>query len=453
MKTRSKNKKLLLWIPVLLLNACAAYKPLPLPVRTNLQQVPHLDADAAQLSLPALRGHRFDPSDGLDMTEVAMLAVANNPALKAARDDARVAHAQAFAAGLLPDPQLGLARDIPDSHASGLTSAFNIGLNYDINALITHAAGKAAASSESRKTDLNLLWQEWQTVAQARTLFIKLLEQQKQIAVLQDSERMAQQRYDRIRLSAAQGNQTLDAVTTNLTALEDAKRQRNELTRSIGKGRQDLNELLGLAPRMTLDLVGEPALPDISSVNVREALADLPRRRPDLLALEAGYRAQDQRYRQAILGQFPSLNVGITRARDTGGIYTHGFAITLSLPLLNRNRGNVAIEQATRQKLRDEYQARLNQAASGVERILFEQELLEQQRKQIAASLTELEKAAGHAEIALQKGNIDLLAYAGLRGALLSKRMEAIANEQSLLEQRVALQALLGGEPATEGKR
>lgn len=50
----------------------------------------------------------------------------------------------------------------------------------------------------------------------------------------------------------------------------------------------------------------------------------------------------------AVLAQFPALNVGLTRARDTSGLYTVGFGLSLSPPIFNRNRGNIAIEDATR---------------------------------------------------------------------------------------------------------
>ncbi len=52
------------------------------------------------MPLPELAAHRFDPSDGLDIDEVAMLAVANNPDLKLSRDDLGIARAQAYSAGL-----------------------------------------------------------------------------------------------------------------------------------------------------------------------------------------------------------------------------------------------------------------------------------------------------------------------------------------------------------------
>ncbi len=43
--------------------------------------------------------------------ELAILAVLANPDLKAARAKAKVSSAQAFAAGLLPDPSLNLGYD------------------------------------------------------------------------------------------------------------------------------------------------------------------------------------------------------------------------------------------------------------------------------------------------------------------------------------------------------
>ncbi|MHB8832962.1 MAG: TolC family protein, partial [Desulfobacteria bacterium] len=85
------------------ITGCAAYRAKPLDMASTMpHEVPHLVIDARRMPLPELAFHRFDPSDGLDMTEVAMLAVVNNPDLKLARDDAGIARAQAFAAGLLP---------------------------------------------------------------------------------------------------------------------------------------------------------------------------------------------------------------------------------------------------------------------------------------------------------------------------------------------------------------
>ena len=154
---------------LLTLTACASYAPRPLDTRaqpaTDLRET---TMDATRMPLPELRTHLFDPSDGLDITETAMLAVANNPDLRVARDDAGIARAQAFSAGLLPDPQISLSADHPSGNVPGSNiNAFGLGISYDINALLRHSAEKASARAAQSKAELELLWKEWQVIAQA----------------------------------------------------------------------------------------------------------------------------------------------------------------------------------------------------------------------------------------------------------------------------------------------
>jgi len=436
------------------LAGCAAYLPLPLQTKPRFPaKVPHLVVQSARMPLPELATHRFDPSDGLDMTETAMLAVVNNPQLKVTRDEAGIARAQSFAAGLLPDPQLSLTRDFPTNGAAGNTSAFNLGLSYDVNALLTRSAGKGAAQAAQRQTDLNLLWQEWQVISQARLLFARNLGQQQLLTVLQKERALLFSRYQRTQLALAQGNLTLKAANADLAALQTLDTSINDLARQTAANRHDLNALLGLAPDMQVRLVGEAQLPRIDEAAMTPVIEQLGVRRPDLLALQAGYQSREQRFRQAVLAQFPALNIGLTRARDTSGLYTQGIGVTLSLPIFNRNRGNIAIEQATRQRLHDEYQMRINSAAADIARILSDQKLLENQLQNVKSGVDALAHAAERAQTAFDAGNIDVLAYTNLRTAWLAKQAEAITLEQTLLEKRVALLAMIGGELPVSNKK
>ncbi|MBZ0092648.1 MAG: TolC family protein [Sulfuricellaceae bacterium] len=442
-----KKTLLILSLTVAGLGGCAAYRPSPLDAKPRFpDRVPHLVVQSARMPLPELATHRFDPSDGLDMTETAMLAVANNPQLKLARDEAGIARAQAFAAGLLPDPQLSLTRDFPTHGAAGNTSAFALGLSYDVNALLTRSAVKNAAQAAQRQTDLNLLWQEWQTVGQARLLFVRNLGQQQLLAVLQQERALLLSRYRRTQQALAQGNFTLDAANAGLAALQTLDTSINDLARQMSGNRHELNALLGLAPDRPIHLVGEARLPPLEEAGIKSAMEQIGERRPDLLALQAGYESQEQRFRQAVLAQFPALNIGLSRARDTSGLYTQGFGISLSLPIFNRNRGNIAIEQATRRRLHDEYRMRINSAAADIARILEDQKLLEKQLQNVESGVDALARAAKNAQSALDAGNIDALAYTSLRTAWLAKQAEAITLKQTLLEQRVALLTLIGGE-------
>jgi outer membrane protein, heavy metal efflux system len=430
-----------------LLAGCVSYHPKPLATKPALlDSVPHLTIDTAAMPLPDLAAHRFDPSDGLDMTEVATLAVVNNPDLKAARDEAGISRAQAFAAGLLPDPTVSFSEDIPSPGGAGLTNAYGIGLSIDIKSLITRSARKSAATEEVKKTDLNILWQEWQVVGQARLLFIKSLYQQRLMNILKEGEAVFSDRYDKSRAMYETGNLTVDDMGASLTALQAASRKADELGRQMEQTRHDLNALLGLKPDVALKLTGDAVLPELDDAKVKAVMEDLPRRRPDLLALASGYQSQEETLRAAVLAQFPDLNIGVNRASDTSNVRTIGFGISMSLPIFDRNRGNIAIEDATRQKLYDEYQARISGAYGEADAALAARTLLERQLEGVNLALPEYSDAVKKAETAYSAGNMDVVAYTDLLSSYFDKRAEAVELEEALQEQRVEIQTLLGGE-------
>ncbi|AOJ05652.1 transporter [Burkholderia mayonis] len=428
-----------------MLGGCAAYRPQPLAAHstfTTVAELGRLRIDPAKMPLPELAAHRFDPSGGLDIEDVAMLAVANNPDLKLARDDLGIAQAQAYSAGLLPDPQLSVSSDYPG--AAGLERAFNYGLSMDVMAIVMRNANKRSADATVRKTDLGLLWQEWQVVAQAKQLYTKARYEDAVLPLLAQTRDLGATRYERIARARQAGNVTDDAVTVASAAYGDARKQYDDMVRAREQTRHDLNALLGLAPDVELRLAGSDRAAPVTDATLDAALTELPKRRPDLIALQAGYDAQEQKYRAAILNQFPSLNIGFNRARDTSGIYTTGFQIALSLPIFNRNRGNVAIEQATRQRLGDEYQTRLNTAYADIAHLRTDARLAAQQLAQDETALPALEQAAAHAQHAYAARDITLGQYTDAQLAALTKRIDATTQRDALAEQRIGLQALLG---------
>ncbi len=439
------KRRFSLFLLFFVLTSCASYQARPLNTKpTLLSEVPHLVVHAGQMPLPELAAHPFNPDDGLDMTEVAILAVMNNPDLKVTRDERGIAQAELMAAGVLPNPQLTAGMDHPTNGGPGTMNAFNAGLSYDIGALLTRNASVNAARANSLKLNLTVLWQEWQVVQQARLLFVSSIEQQKMMQELQVYRDLFDTRYQRAQQALQEGDLTIDMVSANLTALQDANTSVNDLGREMSKTHHDLNTLLDLSPDIRLNLVGNVDLPEPDQTKIETSLAQLPNRRPDLLALQAGYKSQEERFRKAVLAQFPALAIGVTRARDTSGIYTSGIGITLSLPIFDRNQGPVAIEKATRKRLYDEYQARLNAAYSEVKSLLSQSNQVNHQYNEVINILPEMEITATRAKAALDAGNLDITTYTDLQATLLKKRLEVIALERTLLEQRIVLQALLG---------
>lgn len=440
---------------VVTLSGCATYEVKPLATAASLSRsAVDLRVEPTELPFHRLASHPFNPDDGFDMDEVAMLAVANNPQLRQARDRLDIARAQSFAAGLLPDPQLGFSTDHPTNGTAGNTTAFNVNASYDVNALLLRSSRVAAASGDEQRVSLELLWQEWQVVSQARLLFARLTSQRRLLAQLEEVRDLLAARSQRGQQALAAGNLTVAAVSADLTALQSVERQINELQRTELQDHARLNGLLGLAPGVSLELTGETTLPSIDPLQVRAGLATRLAQRPDLRALRAGYQSQEERFRGAVLAQFPALNIGLTRARDTSGLYTLGFGLSLSLPIFNASRGNIAIERATRKLLFDEYQDRLDRGYAEIDTALANLPLLQAQLQRSRAGLAETEVVVRRAEAAYRAGNMTAPDYVRLRQAVLARHIEVLNLQEALMEQKIALEALLGpGLPTADGGR
>jgi cobalt-zinc-cadmium efflux system outer membrane protein len=423
---------------------CATYSPLPLGEGHGTGDASQLSVSTAQMPLPAWRTHRFDPSQGLDSTDVAILAVANNPDLKVLRDQLGIARAQSFAAGLLPDPQITVGKDFLAHTQPGFTSAYNYGISEDISSLLTRSTRVAAARSQADQVNLDLLWAEWQTIAQARLLFnrvISLRAQQRQLVV----EQAALAPVDvSVRKALQEGNMTYDAASAGLGAYADASKRRSDGALQLHQAEHDLRLLLGLAPDAPLRLIGEPFQVSFTAQQVQAALASLPQRRPDLLALQAGYDAQEATLRGAIRAQFPALNLGVDRQRDTSDIVTNGFTIGLTLPLFDRNRGHIAIEKATRQQLKDDYEGRMLSTRSDIQQLTADLQTLRRQCDQLRVQSQRLDDARDAAEAAWRHGLLDWPTYLSIRANALSADMDVMAARDQQSQQAIALETLLG---------
>lgn len=430
-----------------LLAGCATYRPLPLDNAQRQQKLADITVPAASMPVPELRAHRFDPSDGLDVTEVAMLAVANNPDLRSQRDDEGIARTQAFAAGLLPDPQVSYERDRPDPHQSENTTAFNLGLTWNLGDLLTRSARVASAKAGTRQVHLDLLWNEWQTIAKARTQFDKVYSLTGLVARLQaehDALAPIQQYVER---ALRAGDLTYDSASAGLNAAADVDKRLVDAQGQLDQAQHDLHNLLGLDESVPLHLTGAPYKVEPDPAEAKQALAEMTRHRPDLLALQAGYESQQQKLRAAVLAQFPAITVGFVRARDTSDIHTSGLSVSLSLPLFDGNRGNIAIERATRQKLRDEYESRVQADRNDIVLLLKQVQGFDAQFPALRAHAEQLARARDAAQRAFDNGLLDWPTYLSIRASSLTADTDLLTLQQSADEQAIALDALVGAWP------
>ncbi len=428
-----------------LVAGCATYSARPLPTGAGLHRdVATLQVDASHIALPRLAAQRIDLSAPLSIDAVATLAVLNDPQLRAARDRLGIARAQAFAAGLLPDPQFSASHDDPGHSAGATTSAYSFGLSVDLGSLITRPAAVAAAKAGERQVDLDILWQEWQVAGQAQLLFVQLAGLQQRQALLQQQRDLIRARLQRQLDAVAADNlarPVADATRVELQAIE-SRLAAGEQT-AVGLQAQ-LHALLGLDPAVPLRLGTLPSIPPESATQAHAALARIASVRPDLMALRAGYASAEQKLREAVLAQFPSVSVGFTRARDTTDVHTTGFGVSFNLPLFNGSRGAIAVRSATRKALYDDYRVRLGLARAGVEQALSNLAVLRAEQARLARQIPLLQTADAAARQALAQGTITLPQAQAQRTAWLDARLALLSVRQQIAEQAVALDLLTG---------
>lgn len=422
-----------------LLAGCATYHSKPLPTLPDLARAPALTVKTSSLGVPGLKPDSFDPAKGLSETNIITLAVAGNPRLQAARLHAGVARAQLLEAGLLPDPQIsgGMAK-------SAFFTGYSATLAEDIQALITRGAAKDTARAHLDQVNLDLLWQEWQVAERARELYLQALALAELRGVLDQQRRLLGKLHRDDEALLAHGDITASDTTADFMAWNSAEAQWRAYELEDNQARHALDELLGLAPGTQLRLRDAEDEQHVTSAEYRLALAALPRRRPDLLALQAGYRSEEEQLREAILAQFPLLSAGVTKARSAeDGVQSIGFDVTLTLPLFNRNRGPIAVGRASRAYLHQAYQASLDETMSQADQVWQAVVIMRHQLLGLDQRLAGLERAATAARDSLGRGTLTFADYARVESDALATEAEEIQLRSSLAQAQAALAVLL----------
>jgi cobalt-zinc-cadmium efflux system outer membrane protein len=419
-------------------SGCAHYRPLPLPPSPDLRTAPQLTVPAKVFQVPGLNAVALPPR-GLDELAVVALAVSNDPALKAARLQAGVGAAQMYAAGLLPDPVLNAS-----VAASSVTTGYALAAAEPLQALVLRGAAQAQAAASAHQINLNILWQEFQVAEQARALFIEARSDRALIANQQRQDAVLSAWLRRDQAAMVRGDAVLSTVAADLAALTagQAALAQRQLDRNLA--RRQLKALLGLAPAATLKLAGGTALPPLSPARLRQAVAALPHRRADLLALQAGYASQEQALRQAILAQFPGLTASIHQGRDVEGLSSAGVGVSLTLPLFNRNRGAIAVQRATRAMLRETYQSSLDEATGDAEQAWRAAAIQRRATVGLEARVPALRAAAVQAAAGRRQGVVSADQVAAMQIEWRNAQAMAIEAQATLATDEAAVRTLLG---------
>lgn len=430
------------------LSGCATYQPNPLTkdavdMQLTVPEESALTIAAQAIAHPLLKPVALDASDGLSTDEAAILAVLLNPGLKATRSQIKVGQAQLFQAGILPNPKVGANLDfVVGGNIAGTQTAQGLGLSWNLQQLLTRNAAINSAKASEQAIQLDLAWQEWQVAIAAKAGISRLraladqIEEACKIAERLNEETVLLKESERRGLKTLLDVAPIEASANSAAALvlslqADYTQARIELNRIMGYPAETLFKLQENVPPHSIKL-----LPDLDVL-----LSGFEQRRLDLLALKSGYESQDARLRSAILAQFPSINLGLNAATDTGNVQTLGPGVSIGIPIFDRNQGNISMERATRERLFNEYASRVFEARSDIVAAYHSITSLNEQITQAQQALPTLQQIVDVSKGAAESGNMDRLTQYTIQNNLTAKTIK-LSNLQLQLElARTALEA------------
>jgi len=441
-----------LLLVAVLFTGCAIYRRSPidrLTIARELQPPPirALQVQANAIKHPLLAPVQFTPGAGLTPDQAALLAVLINPSLRAMRDRRGVAAAELFQAGILPNPQISGSLDFVTGGTltPGLITGYGAGASWDLQALIQLGAKKAAARANAQSVDLDIAWEEWQIAQSAKLTVYRVVADEAQLAHAREVDTRLQKNLDVVRRATNAHEQTEIDLTTAESASQDAHAIALGLEQDLAHQRLALKKAIGFPPEAPVRLRKNIALPSrVSTPSYSELAANLEDRRLDLLALQKGYESEEEKVRAAILAQFPRISIGFNRLSDTSNVHTIGPAVTLDLPIFDRGQGSIALERATRQKLRDEYINRIFEARSDIATALADIEALEKQIAAAEAAVPVLQRLVNVYGVAINQGNSNAFSYYSAQNNLNQKTIQILKLKEQLIETRIALEIAAG---------
>lgn len=426
---------------VLFLGGCASYQALPLPTRARLaNSVTGLRHTIPEAS-PDAGPHTIATDHPIGITDVGLLAILNDPELRSERGEFALAKADLTQSTLIPNPSVNL------SYAAllggpGIAGAYTASLAQDVASLVTYRSRVAAAHDRVSQVNANLLWKEWQVAQKARLLATALYWNEQAIRANSDELAAIAQTESQMAQALNRGEISLSAISPMQASKASLEQALATLKTQQLKNWGELNTLLGMKPdvRFAIARPQTHALPD----DLTSLAASVQDRRPDLIALQLGYRSADQDVRTAILGQFPALLLGGSWISDTSQVRTGGPTVTFDLPIFSRNQGQVAKTRATRLLLHEQYQSRLDTSVASVLSLQAQNRAITAQLATAAKNVRTADQQAQAAKAAFDAGNLDARTLADYRSTALARTLQHLDLQRASDETAIALELELG---------
>ncbi|MGI9188673.1 MAG: TolC family protein, partial [Longimicrobiaceae bacterium] len=384
----------------------------------------------------------------LSLAEAQRLALAQNPAFLAERQETVIARGELRQARVYNfNPQLSF--DAPGAATNGSLGEYEASLSQEIEiggqrGLRIRAAGfgveRAAASVRDAAR---------QTVAEASEAFYTALIAQRRLRLADEVLALNERLLDAVRVQLREGE--ISALEGNLAEIEFGRARARVLAarRETSDATLELKRLTGIAPEQPVRLAEElPQPPPPAALDPDSLVALALARRPDLTARVAATRELQALTAAARRGRVPNLRIGALAERSVLDNEPRlGIGVGFGIPLFDRNQGIIAQRQARAEQAVLEGRAVELRIRTGVTRAYRAYVAASEEAAVLEESVLQPARAnQALLETAYRAGKIDLPTLLLLRNQLLDAEIgyldAALARRQALVDLQAATATL-----------
>lgn len=346
-------KRLPLLLMALLLASCARYtaKPLDPAIQQSAFESRHLDSLDLRQFFEGSLGHEIAPwpPKSWDLSTLTLAALHFHPDLDTAQARRLLAEAGIVTAGTRPNPTVNPSLQRSTDTVGG-QSPWTYGVGVD---LPIETAGKRDYRIERARhlVEAATLRQAdvlWQIRSRVRSNLLAAYPTEAQVARQRDLQGEIVQLLER-RFAAGYASQPevtqarLAFNQATLSLAENHKQRAENLARLAAAVGVPAKSLDGVP----IDFESFDRSPPVAELPVADVQRQALLNRPDVLAALAEYEASQSALQLEIARQYPDVSLGPGYLWDQGAV-KWSLALSLALPLLNRNEGPIAEAEARR---------------------------------------------------------------------------------------------------------
>ncbi len=421
---------------------CVHYQPRPIVPEDALAAFsartlddPELAAflEANSVAVPGARGT-------WDLKALTLAAFHFSPDLEVARADAAAAGAATITAGARENPAVSASVGYNSTTRVSAISPWILGFNLD--APLT-TAGKRRhrlerATSLAEAARFNLAAAAWQARSRVRSGLVELhaaVESERllteQGSILQDNAGLLERQLAAGAVSPAEVTQARLALASGRIALADASARRLAALAALA-------EAVGLPAAALADV--SLSYQGLDAPESGEPTRDAGRRavlnRADVLGALAEYAASQAALQLEIARQYPDLHLGPGYELDQGQDKWF-LALSLPVPLVNRNRGPIAEAEAARTAAAARFTAVQAHALAQVDAAVAAYDAARSAAEAASAAQADVAQRERSARARFDAGEISRLELGG-------ERLERVTSELALLDAQTRAQAAIG---------